>query len=184
MGARGSWFVDEQSATEISEGAWCAERLQRLSELRQQLNLALTMVQRAFPVAAKLLRCVNMGFDATCRAGQYFGFCQGDGALIIINMYAFMDGQAHSEPVDATLGILPDSVSPDLLNLLGTLTHEIAHAIERATSGMGHGPNWRHTHMALLKQVLRPFVRIEIVDTSTGDAQDSLQLQLRPEHFV
>ena len=101
--------------------------------MRKLLANAMEMISKSLVRLQPLLARVHEGFDSNV---SYCGFC--DGNVIIINIAAYM--QKTSKATQRTL----------LHELVSTVTHELAHLLER--SG-GHGPAWRDTHMTLLQEV-------------------------------
>ena len=101
------------------------------------------LVRTTIPGTDAMLSTVHIGYDAACAPGSgYYGFCQGNGALIIINLFAFYEKAGGDADVAEQQFLSFD--------LLATLTHEMAHAL---TPRGGHGNIWRHTHMDFLKGV-------------------------------
>jgi hypothetical protein len=136
---RSTWFVDETSAGELAK--WSADRKRQLSSLRELLEKAVRVVKEAAPAADPLLRAVHMGYDATS-ATAYYGFCAGRGKHIVINLHSFLqDSLCASES--------QRHVAVTVYDFIGTVTHEIAHAL----TDDGHQAAWRHAHHALLKAV-------------------------------
>ena len=137
-------FCDAQSASELA--SWPDEQVACLGKLRSHLDRAIELVRTTMPDTDAMLASVHLGYDAACEKGSgYYGFCQADGALIIINLYEFH--RKHS----AAGGGTAEQQQRVTFDFLATLTHEMAHAL---TSEMGHGNGWRHTHVDFLRGAL------------------------------